>query len=429
MSLVSQNPEIYNPPISKQLEKSQKTVKMTIPSIHYIEDLSGRDCKLLTQLLAIAPGHTPGEGWLRDQAHCLTGFPQILRRPESILTRLIMALPGTPDKACLCKTHKPLNPQLIRRIFLQVSAECTTRLARLVENQLLPKDLHAFVKRLQKINSLWMSPEFYRVAFNAMPADARLERVSSGCEACIIASIGGNHQILSDLRASMLGREKKRLPMPRLLPLVEAWIDWTGRGDTIRSESHALGREIRGCRRQMQTARWQKRRKIAEGIVGDAFDSESANLLDDVHEEVYEIGSSEKSERDEHDFEGSIIDFYANLMSRTTLDPNAHPAEDIHPVFRDSIVFSPTTGTFRREVTSPGRSQQHSVYSESNYNSSEIGAPSIRQTSEAGLHRRTSEKRARAYRRLIGIEEELKGRRTQHESRSGERITRWSDFQ
>ena len=402
---------------------------MTVPSIHYIEDLSSRDCELLTQLLSLNPEHTLEEGWLRDQTHCLAGFPPILRRPESLLTRLAMALPGTPDKACLCKTHKPLNPQLIRRIFLQVSAECTTRLARLIENKYLREDLKAFVTRLRKLNSLWMSPELYRVAFNAMPADARFEWVQSGCEACIIATVGGNQQIISDLRASMLGRKKKRLPMPRLLPLVEAWIDWTGRGDAVRDESDALGREIRVCRRQMQKARRQKRRNISEGILDDGLVSESATLVEEVPEGVYEMEGSEKSEREEHDFEGSIIDFYANLMSRTSLIPSTHPAERIHPAFRDSIVFSPTTGTFHRQV--PLKPASHSIYSESNYSSSVTDAPSTRQNSAVDLHRRTSEKHATTYRRLVGIEEEKESerRRTQRESKFADRVTKWSGFQ
>ena len=270
------------------------------------------------------------------------------------------------------------------------------------------------------------------MAFNAMPADARFEQVLSGCEACIIASVGGDFQILSDLRASILGRRKKRLAAPKLLPLIEAWIDWTGRASTIRAESSALGREIRACRRQMQNARRQKRQNVADGVVDGGFESGTATLVDEeVSEEIFDIDGNEKSERAEHDFEGSIIDFYATLMSWTSVIPNKQSLEGIHKAFRDSMVFSPTTGTFHRVAPAPLRQPRNSIYSESNYSSSMIDLPSTRQNSAADLPRHSCENHARAYRRLVGTEKErdAEGQRMQVEGASHERVTQMSNYQ
>jgi hypothetical protein len=402
---------------------------MTGQSVHYIKDLSARDIEALTQLLSLGPGSSPTSEWLRDQLHLLSTFPATLKRPSAILPRIAMALPFSPPRALLCPTHKLLNSHLVRSIFLLVSAECTVRLTRLVKNSLLPPKLSSFVKRLHKVNSLWMSPELYRVGFGALPGDPRYDRISSGCEACILAAVGGNQAVLCDLRASMIGRKKKRHPTPRLLPIVEAWIDWTGRSDALRQESEDLGREVRQCRRQMQLARRQLARNVSDGIVNRSFGTESGALLEEENTEPFETERGEEN-ADNEDFEDSIIDFYANLMSTTNFTPDHYP-ESIHPAFRDSMLFSPATGTFHR--TGPAPNGPKSAYSESVY--SNAGVPSI-QNSEAGLKGRTPREVANEYRALVGIEEEnenqnesSRGRRTGREESSPDRMTRWSDFQ
>ncbi|KAH7342308.1 hypothetical protein BKA65DRAFT_457126, partial [Rhexocercosporidium sp. MPI-PUGE-AT-0058] len=331
---------------------------MSPPPISLIEDLTTNDIEKLTKLLVLAPLSAPHPVWLQEQADFIRTLPLKLKRPESILPRLAMSIPFGTQKADLCPSHKPLNPYLIRRIFLQVSAECTTRLNRLVENRYLPADTAIHVKALQTANSLWMSPELYRVTFQCQPQEERYERIASDCDACILAAVGGNIRILRELRTSMLGRRTKRGKTPRLLPLVEAWIEWTGAEDALRAKSDALAKEVRSCRRQMQDARRQKRRNIAEGII-EAFDHQEYDESPHHHHE---------REHDEHDNdpEGSIIDYYANRLSsaKQTLS-NAQTESSIHPAFRNSVFqFQTNTSSSTLHAHLPPRSGNPTAYTE-----------------------------------------------------------------
>ena len=261
------------------------------------------------------------------------------------------------------------------------------------------------MSRLQGVNGLWMGAEIFNVCFDAVVGGERLESVEGGCEACILAVVGGNERVLEDLRASMLGRKKKMRPAPRLLGLVEEWIKGTGRSDAICKESDELGRKIRGCRRQLQMARRQKEKYFRAGIVDVDGEDEREGEVIVTPEDRYEVHGSEKDAGNEHDFEGSIIEFYANRL-RSTVD-----LRDLHQTFRDSIVFNPRLGTFHRVDTEPPADEppmpKHQTwYSESVYSTDNLGGPSTRKYSETDLQRRSSEKQAQAYRKLLGIEEE-----------------------
>ncbi|KAK0121563.1 hypothetical protein ONS95_009853 [Cadophora gregata] len=356
---------------------------MTPPPISLIEDLCDNDIKKLTQLLILSPMTATDPVWLQEQSKSIDTLPPKLKRPESFLPRLAMSLPFGKEKAHLCLSHKPLNPHLIRRIFLQVSAECTTRIARLVSNQYLPPDIAVHVKTLQKVNSLWMSADLYRCTFQCQPHEERFDRIASDCEACILAAVGGNISILQDLRASMIGRKKKRGTPPRLLPLVESWIMCTGAEAMVREQSDNLAVEIRNCRRQMQEARRQKRRNEKEGILDPPppeMSSTTPRAVEDPFADVMHLigvpfsnqnkaaqdfnnpfadpehgygrfqgkESYEYEDRDEHEHEieheGSIINFYAHRLSSANLHNNqnitqAQNEAKIHPAFKDSMVF------------------------------------------------------------------------------------------
>jgi hypothetical protein len=249
-----------------------------------------------------------------------------------------------------------------------------------------------------------MAPQLYRVAFGALASDPRCDCIPSGCEACILAIVGGDQSILSDLRASLRGRKKKSHPVAELLPLVDAWIDYTRGGDAIRAESKVLGRQIQHCRQQMQRARRQKTRNDAAGIVETKASSESVTV---VGREVSKISEEEKNSIDEHDAEASIINFYANLLSTASLVPHSVPTKDVHPAFRDSVILSPLARTFRRASTEPRRSSRPSAHSESIYSSSSgVEAPSLSCSSTLKLQGKTSDEYAEEYRKLVVLEEE-----------------------
>jgi hypothetical protein len=225
--------------------------------------------------------------------------------------------------------------------------------------------------------------------------------------------------VLSDLRASILGRKKKRRPLGELISLVEAWIERTGRDGSIRVQSDALGREIRRCRREMQRKRRERRRIGAESPKGGEAGSATTTLVDgDGDGDVPFVGGWDGRERDEHDFEGSIIDFYAKM--RSDVDFSAQEAS------RD-VTVAPGAGISRGPVCESQGPRCHTVYSESNYSSSS------NQSSTLEPEGRTCSERAQAYRKLLGMEDgdgaKRESRARRREKSSEDRMTRWSDFE
>ncbi|RDW84563.1 hypothetical protein BP6252_02153 [Coleophoma cylindrospora] len=335
---------------------------MAIKSIEFIEDLTPRDAKLLAQLLSLRE-ELPHKSWLAYQAACIRDLPAQLRRPSTILRRITRALdPFRPQQACLCKAHKRLNAHLIHRLFLRLAAEVTTRIATLRSNPYLPEEVRLFVTRLEGVNNLWMKPEVYKAIFSALPEGTCFVEVPSGCEACILSVVGGSHRAVTDFRASIHGRKKKRGTEAKLLVLVDAWTELSKDGEVIKAESERLGREIRRVRRQMQAARRQKRRNEADVVVGEGMGSSGGSGA--VAEEAEVNEGSERSEGGEHDFEGSIIDFYASRMSVTGRGKSTHLTGVMHPDFGMNVIFDPVSATSQRRLNSQNSS---TVYSESNY--------------------------------------------------------------
>ncbi|CZR54490.1 uncharacterized protein PAC_04374 [Phialocephala subalpina] len=366
---------------------------MAPPTIHLIENLSTKDIEKLTQALCLPPGRLPTQVWLNEQASQIPNLPSRLRSPKSALLRFGLSMNVGPDRATLCRAHKGLNPYIIRRIFLQVTAECTTHLTRLANNQFINPTIADHIKRLQIVNSLWMDAKLYSRTYHVKHQDIRFTRFTSDCEACILAAVGGNHITLCDLRASMLGRKKKNAKQPRLLRLVEQWAKGTRFGPQITADSDALLKHVRSCRKQMQLARRQRRRDQEEGIP-----QQDPNLFEDdplflrsvsdnrtlVAEDGSEIRRPNVAEEDDHvyelpddswgededeesDPEDDIINHYARtITSSAPLLRRASAREDIHPAFRNSMISGalgsrpatprapPSTSTSYASVTSVG---------------------------------------------------------------------------
>ncbi|KAF7897451.1 hypothetical protein EAF00_005679 [Botryotinia globosa] len=371
--------------------------KINIPSpSDSLREFSATSLDLLTQLLARLPGTLPTDSWLRDQAVLMQTFPPPLLHPKSsgLISRVAASLSSFrlgETKAVLCDVHKPLNPYLIRKIFLELTAECTTRLRRLTADvplEQLPVNVQQFVLRMKMLNSIWMQPEFYRQAYQVQPCDPRYERVASGCEACILATIGGDRSIIRDLFASIWGRRKKNKQMNGWIDVVRAWASWQGDSEGLTHESQGLGREITRCRKHLQTLRRDARRERLAGN-RNPFDrdSEAQTLLGN------DFAEDDKDE--DGDIENEIIDFYANMMSRTSLantsSQESHPAEGVHAAFRDTVVFS---DGFFHNASRPIKERSPTLYSRSVYNTSRL--------SYSGVE---AEERASAYRQLVGTPE------------------------
>lgn len=385
---------------------------MSTSSSTILSHLSLGEITKLTKLLAYrSPAENftsaPSSIWLSSQLKILanSALPSSFLRSTSLLSRLRTSLSSKDSTATFCPAHKPLNPHLIHHIFLLVVSEISTRLVRLTTCSNLPPHIELFVKRLRSLNSLWMEPLVYRIMYKVAPEEQRYKRIESNCEACILAFIGGNLTILGDLRASLLGRKKKRHEEPRLLRIVESWLSdfRTERNENVLDESKNLGREVRRLRNRMRQERKEKARRMKEprADLSRSLDDEEPLLNTfqyQIQKEETRDGKRQGDEADsENDPETAIIDHYASLISNTHLpssnqdhghsstyrspygriDANANlhnnnsnrnltasyrgvRKSDIHPAFRDSIVFLSETGTFARkqkereeEVASP----------------------------------------------------------------------------
>lgn len=374
---------------------------------------------------------------------------------------------------------------------MQVCAETGLRVSRLVwaveRWEEFNPEVRAWLRRLRSLNSLWMSPDLYRAFSRAMPDEARFERVESGCEACILAVVGGNVQAILDLRTSLIGR-KKRGYESRLWGLVDAWTRRFGeRAERIRGESERVGRlvlkERRRARRRRRRERRERRLERKNGGRSTESESEAAAVgggdgadeLDDEPEDMIgdvapQDGQGDR-EAEENDFEGSIIDYYQGLASRSNLainvPQNQHSGHNaarvdegaLHPAFRDSVIYNPTSGTFHRRPQQPPPQQQPSTsnrapdrsgaasrftfYTQSAYSqdggfdsgfggsssapskvqetlppvpplSSAINNPFVKASSSrnAARDKHIAEERAESYQKLVGIPEENPARRS-----------------
>lgn len=364
-----------------------------------IQELSLDDLHKLTHLLSLRPSTSPSphETWLQDQAQRILNLPPALQKSPSLLSRLATSLPLSPSKAYLCAAHRALNPYVIHHAFLLICAECTTRLARLVERSVfLPARISEFVDRLHGVNALWMVPGVYYLAFGEVSIGR--ERMASGCEACVLAAVGGDDAALSDLRAALVGRRKRNRPVAELLPLVEAWIGCSHRSEEIYAESNVLGAEILRCRREMQKARRWEKRSVAGWVMDKEALSESMTLV---------CGGSGGGERDDHDFEESIINFYANRLSITSLISGPLRANDIDPALRNLRPFPPIIRAIRRAWIELRRPSWHTAYSESIYsNPSGTMNPSLYRDSRLIPERERVERYVEEYRELVVVAEQ-----------------------
>jgi hypothetical protein len=361
--------------------------------INFIEDLSRSDLDLLAKLFSfpdttneLSPNDTvfPPGNWLASQTDILSSFPPHLLRPTSFLPKLAMNMPFAAPKAELCSTHKPLNPFLIKRVFMQLSAETGLRVQSLIyaveredsENKgkgqkmedgsdgdsgykEIDPEVRVWLRRLTRLNSLWMNPASYRTKFHVMPDEKRFERLESGCMACILGFVGGRAEAVLDLKTSMLGRMRTGHES-RLWGLVEAWTRHFGQAEWIANESKRIGKLVKKERRRARRRRRRERRerRLAKKNSGSralnatrtaAFGGrDGANDIDD---EPYEIGDVAPTdgqgdrEAADRDFEGSIIDFYR--------DTAGNDEESLHPAFRKSVAYDITTGTFHRRSQQP----------------------------------------------------------------------------
>lgn len=114
------------------------------------------------------------------------------------------------------------------------------------------------VDELSSLVELYLSAEHVDRYFGRFATRGRFDLLESGCPACVLAVVGGRRDVLTALRANLLGRARSRGP-PRLLRFVDAWVDAHEERETMRRESDRLAGELRRAKRIMR--KWRKQRK------------------------------------------------------------------------------------------------------------------------------------------------------------------------
>ncbi|RYO95121.1 hypothetical protein DL766_005351 [Monosporascus sp. MC13-8B] len=188
-----------------------------------IHELTDDEVRQLTGLLSRRPSFgigRPSKRWLEHQAKLMSRLPATVMRPNNTLKRLLVkygdaisfdrALFEYPP-AVLCPTHYELHPRLMRRLFVIVLDEVTRHADRLRRWSGGRKDpqFAAFLDRIDGLGALWMEPQLYIETFHTPPADRRMVKVESFCEACTLAVLGANAKTLGDIRAVIIDRAER----------------------------------------------------------------------------------------------------------------------------------------------------------------------------------------------------------------------------
>lgn len=187
-----------------------------------------------------------------------------------------------------------------------------------------------------------MDPGAYRVSFGVSPHEARHERVENDCEACILARIGGDEQMVCDLRATLLGRRKKDKPRSGLERLVDAWVenlDVTTK-EVLKETSDQIGKDVRGLRKEMQKLRREEKKKTGRSGILDSHISMSRP------QSRAQVGSSmgtPKQSQSEWDSSDSTLNASSPFNPSRAM-PTSQPLDDeagtIHVLYDDRRSWS-----------------------------------------------------------------------------------------
>ncbi|OBT64079.1 hypothetical protein VE03_06683 [Pseudogymnoascus sp. 23342-1-I1] len=378
---------------------------MSSYSIHWVEDLSHNDTLALTKLLRLPERSQIDEYWLVGQEKKVKFLPAQLKRSRALIPRLVEKFANASTKAILCPYHRCLDPQLIRRLFVTIVDECTTRVRRFTDSPPADSDIRQWWTRMKSINSLWTQPILYRYLFNANPGDPEFEYTHSECEACILATIGGNTTMLADLRIGAITRRMNHGPNPRIIRILDGWLYWTGMSETIKTGSDPLYLKVRNSRRGRPITRSYDTNPIPE----------PANN-----------GNGRRDQPIPESTDADIIDFYLNRLSRMPRThqksglPNNDSTHSLHPAFRENIVFDVSTGIYgqRQEDDIPPVPKIPSIIPEPKRQLPVASSSYSRADSGVGYSNSASKKtewrpedyaaqRSEAYRKLVGDPESL----------------------
>ncbi|KAL8366937.1 hypothetical protein RB599_011124 [Gaeumannomyces hyphopodioides] len=328
---------------------------------------------MLADLLYMAPRHMyedgqPRNSWLRHQKDKMerSSFPKRLQRPKGALNWVRLRVAEKtgwtheeflPQVADLCEVHKKgLNPWLIHDVFKLVHDESTLRTTRIRghKSDLCTPEVLEFLARIAGINSLWLDASKFNHIFgrhtpiperfcfrkfgNAVTnsrvgnnntdesASTSSDRSSEkedqprrpSCEACVLACVGGHPELLTALRASLLGRTKSKdkSKAPILILLIDSWVEYgkaAHQKATIEAESNELSHALRAIR-------------VAEGKVQKEIRNRRARRAEEGGRNRDEKRLSRHSRQHHHGSGDGSADRHRERRDRPASHHSARPA-------------------------------------------------------------------------------------------------------
>ena len=311
----------------------------------FLADLTNHEVQLLTTILQVAPNEHPVK-YSNKVLTLISELPSHLKRPRR-LRKLVS--PPQDSFTTLCPLHRPLDAWLVHAVFQLFSLEVGVRLNSMIaNNHLLNADQLRYITAIRELHGLWLPKDVYEKTFLAPePANWKLQK--DGCEACMLARMAGDLDILLGLRLSMLSRTHKQDPNrhrpPAFLRWVEAWlaplinrhlsID-VAEFERMMCDNGEKAEDLKQCRKQI----WRSRRRgHRQNEIGHSETSASAPS---ARNEVSDTAAARAVPATldtchlRHDGPSdyaavtSVIDHYAALMSSTHLPLHAE-SDFLHP--------------------------------------------------------------------------------------------------
>lgn len=205
------------------------------------------------------------------------------------------------------------------------------------------------------INSLWTERETFYHVYNAKEGDPVHRQVKSDCEACILATVGGDQQMLTDLYVSAKGRGNYDRRKPPVSYMIEGWLDAMGILEYVRVVCLDFYRIIRHERTRMQRERRVDRR--ANNKERPTYVPDRPVIASERPRQPSQYQPPQNEGDDDIDPEeekAEIIDFYARRLSTMPSQKNlgAHYNDSrlsVHPAIRVYLDHNAQTGKYSRQ--------------------------------------------------------------------------------
>jgi hypothetical protein len=273
----------------------------------FLDALTDKEVKEVTSLLRFDSSQNSSRKtneWLHKQKSKVKRLKnEDLLRPDSLLHKGVMKL---FHRQTLCQAHKELDSSVIRSLLWNIAYESTTqtniyrvlrikgklwfnieRRSWMTEEQLklvdeeedmINENLEEWLDLTNEITALWLGEKKYRELCGSKRRDFLPGCAKTGCDACMLAAVGGNCHYLTCLRASLLARQlyktdkqkdtkKKEADPPQLLRVIDAWIAKakdSRNTPLINDYSNELARSLAGMRtlaRRLEDEHIEKRKR------------------------------------------------------------------------------------------------------------------------------------------------------------------------